>query len=198
MKKEVVDLDTMRAETAALIARIDLGLVSKFGEVIFSAAESGKTVYAIGNGGSAALASHFVTDLLHISQSKSTNLRLKAHALASDDSMITAFANDYGYEEIFSRQLEVLSEAGDVIVAVSTSGKSRNILTALAAPRTARSKRLGLTSAQGTEMASLCDHSLLVESDSPYVVETVHVCFTQLVAAAIRSRVNMRAPNLKQ
>jgi D-sedoheptulose 7-phosphate isomerase len=127
----------------------------------------------IGNGGSAADAQHIAAEI--IGRYKQDRPAFAAVALTTDTSALTAIANDYGFEQVFARQVEGLGKRGDVLLAFSTSGRSPNILAAL---RTARARGLvtvGFTGSKGETLGALCDHLLVSPSDDTPIVQQVHL-----------------------
>jgi D-sedoheptulose 7-phosphate isomerase len=137
------------------------------------ALEQGRTIFWCGNGGSAAESSHLAVEL--IGRFKNDRRPLSSISLNSDTSAITCIANDFGYDEIFARQLEGLANQGDVLVVLSTSGKSENILRALR-----KAKELGVTSIAllgkgGGEAASLASHAIIVKSSETARIQEMHL-----------------------
>ena len=137
------------------------------------ALEQGKTIFWCGNGGSAAESSHLTVEL--IGRFKNNRRPLPSISLNSDTSAITCIANDFGYDEIFARQLEGLAKEGDVLVVLSTSGKSENILRALR-----KAKELGVTSIAllgkgGGEAANLASHTIIIESSETARIQEIHL-----------------------
>jgi D-sedoheptulose 7-phosphate isomerase len=133
----------------------------------------GKTIFWCGNGGSASESSHLAVEL--IGRFKNNRRPLPSVSLNSDTSAITCIANDFGYDEIFSRQLEGLAKPGDVLVVLSTSGKSENILRALR-----KSKDLGVISIAllgkgGGPAANLANHSIIIESSETARIQELHL-----------------------
>jgi D-sedoheptulose 7-phosphate isomerase len=127
----------------------------------------------IGNGGSAADAQHIAAEI--VGRYKQDRPAYAAIALTTDTSALTAVANDYGFEQVFVRQVEGIGQRGDVLLALSTSGRSPNILAAL---RTARQRGLvtiGFTGSKGEALSSLCDHLLAAPSDDTPVVQQIHL-----------------------
>jgi phosphoheptose isomerase len=148
---------------------------------IEKAAVSGKTVYAAGNGGSAAIAGHLCCDW-----SKGTFFRglppLKAHSLAANTALLTAVINDFGVEEAFAYQIEIFGTPGDVVVLISSSGDSPNILEAA---RRARSKgivTIGMTGFKGGKLLDLVDVKLYVPASNYGVVEDAHQSLMHVMA----------------
>ena len=140
---------------------------------IIGALASGNKLLLIGNGGSAADAQHIAAEI--VGRYKQHRPAHAAIALTTDTSALTAIANDYGFEQVFARQIEGLGQRGDVLLALSTSGRSPNILAAL---RTARQRGLvtiGFTGMGGETLGALCDHLLLSPSDDTPVIQQIHL-----------------------
>jgi len=170
-----------------VLARLDHETVDRMVEVIWRGFEEGRTLFLFGNGGSAALASHFACDI-----GKGTiagrSKRLKAMALTDNLALITAWANDKAYEEIFSEQLESLAEQGDIALAISGSGNSPNVVRGLEAARRLGLRTLVLTGFAGGRAKMLADLCLIVPSDSMQHIEDAHLCATHAIFLAIRQR----------
>ena len=132
----------------------------------------GRKVLAFGNGGSAGDAQHFVTEL--VGRFERRRRAVAAVALTADSSVITAVANDYGYEHVFTRQVEALGVAGDVCVGISTSGRSRNVEGALAAARGLGLTTIAVTGRDGGSIAAHADISVNVADESTARVQEVH------------------------
>ncbi|MBM3214415.1 SIS domain-containing protein, partial [Candidatus Poribacteria bacterium] len=130
--------------------------------LIESYASGGKTVF-LGNGGSAADAQHLAGEL--VGRFLRERRALPAIALTANSSTVTAIANDYGYDDVFARQVEAWVEARDVLVAISTSGNSPNVLRAVEAARARGARAIGMTGRTGGKLAELCDIVLTVPSD---------------------------------
>jgi D-sedoheptulose 7-phosphate isomerase len=159
---ERADSDVALLATARAIAAAMIG-----------ALRSGNKILLIGNGGSAADAQHIAAEI--IGRYKQDRPAFAAVALTTDTSALTAIANDYGFEQVFARQVEGLGKRGDVLLAFSTSGRSPNILAAL---RTARARGLvtvGFTGSKGETLGALCDHLLVSPSDDTPIVQQVHL-----------------------
>jgi D-sedoheptulose 7-phosphate isomerase len=140
---------------------------------IIGALASGNKLLLIGNGGSAADAQHIAAEI--VGRYKQHRPAWAAIALTTDTSALTAIANDYGFEQVFARQVEGLGRRGDVLLALSTSGRSPNILAAL---RTARQRGLvtiGFTGTGGETLGALCDHLFLSPSDDTPVIQQIHL-----------------------
>lgn len=142
----------------------------------------GHKVMACGNGGSAASAQHFVAEL--VCRFHRNRQALAGVALTADTATLTAIGNDYGYEKLFARQIEALGVAGDVLVAISTSGNSANVVAAALAAREAGCGVVVLTGADGGALAPLADVTLRVPSRVVARIQEVHdVCIHVLAEA---------------
>jgi D-sedoheptulose 7-phosphate isomerase len=135
---------------------------------IADALRSGHKILIMGNGGSAADAQHFAAEL--VGRFLLERKALPAIALTTDTSILTAVGNDYGFDEIFKRQVEALAQPGDVVIGISTSGKSNNVFHALTAANKVGCKTIGLLGRDGGNIAGLCDIDLTVPIQyTPYI-----------------------------
>lgn len=136
--------------------------------------EDGGTIYLMGNGGSAADSQHLAAEL--VGRYEGVDRRgLAAVALTTDTSVLTSVGNDLGFEAIFARQIEALCGPGDVVVAISTSGNSPNILAAVSAARALGVFSIGLCGGDGGDLARAADLSIVVPSRSPARVQEAHI-----------------------
>lgn len=166
--KAITDhLDVVKAITVQqeLLEQIALCMVE-------SLAAGGKVLWC-GNGGSAADAQHLAAEI--VGRFRRERKALASVALTTDTSILTAVANDYGYEAVFSRQVESLGNPGDVLVGISTSGNSPNVVRALEAARSQGLKTIGFTGDGGSGMAALCDHLFAVPSRDTARVQEAHI-----------------------
>jgi len=170
-----------------VLARLDHAIVDRMVEVVWRGYQEGRTLFLFGNGGSAALASHFACDI-----GKGTiagkRKRLKTVALTDNVALITAWANDKAYDAIFAEQLESLAEKGDIALAISGSGNSPNVIRGLETARRIGAETLLLTGFEGGRAKSLSDLCLVVPSDSMQLIEDAHLCATHAIFLAIRQR----------
>jgi D-sedoheptulose 7-phosphate isomerase len=138
---------------------------------IVAALKQGHKVLIMGNGGSAADAQHFAAEL--VGRFLLERKALPAIALTTDSSILTAVGNDYGFDEIFKRQVEALAQPGDVVIGISTSGLSNNVFHALTAANQVGCKTIGLLGRDGGNIAGLCDIDLTVPVEyTPYIQGT--------------------------
>ena len=166
--------DFIRKNTSILI---DLA------EYISKAFKNDKKLMLCGNGGSAADAQHIAAEF--VNRFQLDRHPLPAMALTTDTSIITSVANDYGYEEVFSKQIQALGVEGDILLAISTSGNSKNILSAI---RTAKEKHLytvGLIGGDGGEMVTLVDLSLVVKSKQTPRVQEAHILTGHIICELV-------------
>lgn len=166
--------------------------VLEFADVIAQALEEGHKLLVAGNGGSAGDAQHIAGEF--VSRLFFDRAPLPAIALTTDTSVITAIGNDYGYEKIFERQVLGLGSPGDVFLAISTSGKSPNVLRGLEAARSRGIITLGFTGAFAGPMGSLCDHILCAPSARTSVIQQIHIVAAHLVCGLVEKRIFARQP----
>jgi D-sedoheptulose 7-phosphate isomerase len=167
-------------------AALDTGLLDiarKIADVSVSALRSGNKLLLAGNGGSAADAQHIAAEI--VGRYKKDRPAYAAIALTTDTSALTAIGNDYGFEQIFARQVEGLGRRGDVLLVFSTSGRSANILAALKVARQQGLVTVGFTGSKGTDMAAFCDHLLVAPSDETAVIQQIHLTFAHGICDVI-------------
>jgi D-sedoheptulose 7-phosphate isomerase len=165
------------------------GLAVPFGRTLGlweATVRAGGKLLFFGNGGSAADAQHLATELVVRYQAERP--AIGAIALATDTSVLTASANDLGYEHVFSRQIEALGRPGDVAVGISTSGRSPNVLAGLAAARARSLRTVGLTGAESAAMQGLCDVLLRVPSRITARIQEMHIFLGHLLCKALEQR----------
>ena len=155
-------------------------------EVTATALDKGHKLLLAGNGGSAADAQHLAGEML--SRLYYDRAPAAAIALTTDTSVLTAIGNDYGYERLFERQILGLGCAGDVFFAISTSGRSANILRAIDAARQKRILTVGFTGRTGGEMSSRCDLCLHAPSDSTPLIQQIHITAGHVICGLVEER----------
>lgn len=155
-------------------------------ELLVTALAGGKKILIAGNGGSAADAQHFAAEL--VGRFLKERRALPAIALTTDSSILSAVANDYGFEQVFARQVEALASAGDVVIGISTSGNSTNILTALASARLSGCVTIALLGRDGGVIAPCVDLPLIVNcSETPHIQEA-HVTIIHLLCLLVEEK----------
>ena len=167
-------------------AALDAGLLKtarEIADVITGALRAGNKLLIVGNGGSAADAQHIAAEI--VGRYKQDRPSYAAIALTTDTSALTAIGNDYGFEQVFARQVEGLGRRGDVLLALTTSGRSPNILAALKYARQRGLITVGFTGAKGTALGPLCDHLLVAPSDDTAVVQQIHLTLAHGICETI-------------
>jgi D-sedoheptulose 7-phosphate isomerase len=167
------------------------GQVEALARLFAEAAARGRTIFFCGNGGSAAEAQHFAAEL--VGRYRRDRRGLPAVALTTDSSILTAVGNDFGFASVFARQVEALGRRGDLLVALTTSGRSPNILGAIRAARKKGMRVAGMTGETGSAFARRCDACLVVPSrDTPSIQEmhlvVGHLCCERAETAAMKRR----------
>jgi len=162
---------------------LDAGAIVRAAEVMRDAVLAGKKVLLCGNGGSAADAQHIAAEL--VGRFVLERRPLAAIALTTDTSALTAIANDYGYDHVFSRQVEALGAEGDVLVAITTSGTSKNVVAAVAAARARGMKVIGLTGGKGAGFVAGCDAGVAVPSTVTARIQECHITIGHLLCEAV-------------
>lgn len=152
--------------------------------------QSGGTLFFCGNGGSAADAQHIAAEF--VGRFLRERRPLPAVALTCNTSILTAIGNDYDFSEVFSRQVKAQVRANDVVVGISTSGRSANVLKALVAARELGATTIGFTGAGGTELGKLCDECLLAPSESTPRIQEAHLLAWHLICDAVESGIVSR------
>jgi D-sedoheptulose 7-phosphate isomerase len=173
------------AESAAVLATVverDAALIERMARLVATTVSRGRTVFFVGNGGSAAEAQHLAAELVvRFARNRGP---LPAIALTTDTSVLTATGNDYGFDQIFARSVSALGRRGDLLVALTTSGRSRNVLAAVAAARGRGMRVLGMTGAAGRAFARRCDLCLVVPSRVTARIQEVHLLAGHLCCEA--------------
>lgn len=166
-----------------VLQKISRAEIGRFIATLLDARARGATVFFIGNGGSAATASHFANDLAYGTNEYQQPFRVLS--LTDNVPVLTALGNDFGYEDIFVRQLRVLGKKGDVLVAISASGNSPNLLKAMEFAREAGIKTVALTAFDGGKMKLMADQGIHVPTDSKEYgpAEDAHMVLDHLVGA---------------
>jgi D-sedoheptulose 7-phosphate isomerase len=182
----VSDIQRLVADSVELKQRFfgaSAALLLEVGERMAACVRAGGRVLAFGNGGSAADAQHFVAEL--VGRFGREREAFSAIALTTDPSVVTALANDMGYAAVFRRQVEAHGRPGDVALAISTSGRSPNVLEALRAARARGLVCVGLTGEGGGEVASLAHHLIAVPHPDTQRVQEVHAMVLHVLAQVV-------------
>jgi D-sedoheptulose 7-phosphate isomerase len=178
-KKLVEGIAVLRAVSADSALHV---VLNEAAEKTASALKSGHKLMVAGNGGSAADAQHLVTEF--VSRLCDDRPAMRAVALTTNSSILTAVGNDYGYERVFSRQIEALGQAGDVFMGISTSGTSPNVLRALELSRQMGIVTIGLCGTGGG-MPPLCDYCIRIPSDVTMYIQQAHLALEHIFCAIV-------------
>lgn len=184
----------MKDHVADYLARLSRSLdgistndITDMGEILYRAYHIGAQVFVLGNGGSASTASHMAADLAKNTIGPHMR-RFRILSLNDNIPLLTALANDEGYENIFSEQLENLIQPGDVLVAISASGNSENVLRAVRYANSRQAQTIGLLGFDGGEASGLVDKAVLVHSTDYGVIEDAHLVLNHILVEYFRNR----------
>ena len=165
--------------------------IEKVANVFISCLEKGGTIFWCGNGGSASDSQHLAGEL--VGRFVGERRPLKSIALTADSAVMTCIVNDYGYEHIFSRQVEALGSKGDVLVGISTSGNSKNVLNAFEVAKNKGVRTIGLLGKAGGMAKNLVDESIIVSSNSTARVQEMHILVGHILCDLIEGGLNLKA-----
>jgi len=185
--KRVEDILRRSAATHSAAAERLPGQVAGVADLVSAALEGGGKVLLCGNGGSAADAQHLAAELQ--GRLRRERRGLAALALTVNPSTLTAVSNDYGYEMVFARQVEALGRPGDVLVGISTSGASANVVKALKVARSAGMSTVGLMGERGGPMCEHCDHVIMAPSADTQRIQEIHIAVGHAICELVESRV---------
>ena len=157
--------------------------IEKIAQVMIEALRGGGKILLCGNGGSAADSQHFAAEM--VGRFKINRPAIPAVALSTDTSVLTCVANDFSFEEIFSRQVEALAAPGDVCVGISTSGSSPNVLAAIKVAKEKGLKTVGFTKTGGEKLMEMCDVTLLVPADTTDRIQEYHELAIHIICGLI-------------
>lgn len=177
-----------------LLEDLDNGELQAVVQAFWDARANGKTIFFIGNGGSAATASHFSQDLAEVGRKAKAPL-FRTLSLTDNTAYITAMGNDYGFETVFSRQVEQMFHEGDVLVSISASGNSKNVIRAVEAAKERKGVNIGIVGFDGGELKRICDQCIHVKSIKGEYgpVEDVHMILDHLVTTYLHEKLAGRA-----
>ena len=186
-KAEFAEHHDVARRTEAALSKAFAGLVT----ACVTSIRGGGKILLFGNGGSAGDAQHLATELTI--RYKKNRAPIAALALTTYSSALTAAGNDIGFEQIFARQIAALGKAGDVAIAISTSGKSPNVIAALRQAKAMRLVTAALGGMGGGDMAGLADHLLVVPSDTTARIQEMHITLGQMLCGALEIELGLTA-----
>ncbi|MBI2135306.1 SIS domain-containing protein [Candidatus Woesearchaeota archaeon] len=170
----------------------DLSELNKIIDILEDARRKGKQIFVMGNGGSASIASHFATDLGKgtVKDFNDDNeKRFRIISLADNIPLMTAYSNDLGYEHVFSEQLKNLVQEGDIVIGISSSGKSRNVINAINLAKKMKAKTIGLVGFDGGQLKNMVDFKILVKKNDYGMVEDAHSMIQHLICSILKERI---------
>ncbi len=159
--------------------------INNSANIMINALKNGKKIMFCGNGGSAADSQHLAAEL--VGRYRKDRDPIAAVALTTDTSSITAISNDYSYDKIFSRQIKAIGKEGDVLYAISTSGRSLNVIEGVKAAKLMKIKVIGVTGNQVGPMNDICDELISVPSDRPDRIQEMHIAVGQIICEIIEN-----------
>ncbi|MCT7531721.1 D-sedoheptulose 7-phosphate isomerase [Aliarcobacter cryaerophilus] len=183
MKNAIIKEFLAHQETIAKVIETMQEPLLEASKLAVETLRNGNKILLCGNGGSAADAQHIAAELT--GRYKTERRGLPGIALTTDTSALTAIGNDYGYDRVFDRQVEALANKGDLLIGISTSGNSKNVINALKVAREMGCKTLGLTGRDGGAMNELCDINLVVPSNDTPRIQEMHILFAHTICQII-------------
>ncbi len=188
VRPDLIASHLARSQAAMQRAADDAAMLESANRIaakIIAALRGGNKLLIVGNGGSAADAQHIAAEI--VGRYKQERPAYAAIALTTDTSALTAIGNDYGFEHVFARQVEGLGARGDVLLAISTSGRSPSILNALRKARERGLVTVGLTGSRGLAMGQLCDELLVAPSDDTPLIQQIHLATAHGICETIEA-----------
>ena len=154
-------------------------------QIVFDALKAGRRIYLCGNGGSAADSQHLAAEF--IGRFQKERAAWPAEALSTNTSILTALGNDYSFDIVFSRQVEAMVQPGDVLIGITTSGNSPNVINAVQAARAKGAKTLGLAGRDGGALKSACDECFVVPAQATCRIQEVHIAVGHVICDLVES-----------
>jgi D-sedoheptulose 7-phosphate isomerase len=184
--------------TQRALESVDEGEIERFIDALYDAYDRGATIFVIGNGGSAANASHFAQDLAKgTCQDMGQEKRIRALSLADNTAFISALGNDEGYDQIFVQQLRTFCRPGDMVVAISGSGNSPNVLRTIEYANANGLKTWGITGFNGGKLREMADACVHVPLNDMCTAESIHSVVLHWVVICLKERIAQPTPVLK-
>jgi D-sedoheptulose 7-phosphate isomerase len=187
------DIERYWHDLGQVAGAMPLDLLESAAEVLLACHRRGGTVFVLGNGGSAATASHFVCDLAKGTRTDGLPA-FRVVSLTDNMPLMTAWANDTSYDRVFAEQLSALVRPGDVVVAISASGNSPNVLAATRVARQLGAATIALTGQSGGRLGRLAELTIQVPARSVEQVEDAHLAIAHSLCVALRARLRTTAP----
>lgn len=176
-------------QTIDKVRKMPVEPIEKIGKVLADTLKNEGTIFWCGNGGSASDSQHLAAEL--VGRFKNNRKALRSIALTTDTSVLTCIANDYCYDDIFSRQVEALARKGDVVIGISTSGNSENVLRAFKAAQEMGLKTVALLGKDGGEINDLADNALVIPSNSTARIQEMHILIGHILCEIIEQELGL-------
>lgn len=183
MKKDIEILIEKSIAAKEALLKGQLENIEKAAKAVIEALKDGKKLLVFGNGGSAADSQHMAAEL--VGRFKTERKALPVIALTTNTSTLTAIANDYGYDQVFSRQVEALGLKGDIALGISTSGNSKNVIDALKKARSIGMKTIALSGGDGGNIAREADISIVVTTKDTPAIQESHILIIHIICALV-------------
>lgn len=183
MKETIRNHFARHIQTAEKVSSELTDAIEQIARLLIEALENGHTVFLCGNGGSAADAQHIATEIT--GRFMRERRAMPAVALTTDTSALTAIGNDFGFEQIFARQVEALARPGDVLIGITTSGNSPNVLEALRAAEECQCVTVALTGRDGGRARDLANHAIVIPSDYTPFIQEMHITIAHILCELI-------------
>ena len=194
MKKNIYDKYLFKTfeEHSRVLKKTQLAIkngIKLSSEIIFKSLKKGGTIFWCGNGGSAADSQHIAAEF--VGRFKKNRKPLRSIALTTDTSILTCVSNDYSFEEVFSRQIDALGRKGDVLVAISTSGNSRNVKRAIIQAQKMGLKTIGLLGKNGGTCKNYVDVPLIIPSNNTARIQEIHILIEHLLCEIMEHKLGL-------
>ncbi len=183
MKRVIESEFNSHLETIKKVIETMAEPLEKASQIAIDTLKNGNKILIFGNGGSAADAQHIAAELT--GRYKTERCGLPGIALTTDTSALTAIGNDYGYDRVFDRQVESLAQKGDLLIGISTSGNSKNVINAFTIAKEMECKIIGFSGRDGGEMNNYCDINLVVPSNDTPRIQEMHILFGHTICQLI-------------
>ena len=189
MQEKIIDLinDSIRNFSNISNDEHMISLIVQISDIIISALDNENKLLLCGNGGSAADAQHIAAELS--GRFEMDRKALNAQALHVNSSYLTAVANDYGFEDVYSRMIEASAKSGDVLIALSTSGNSKNVINAIKKANQMEMVTIGFSGNDGGNMKDLCKFNLIIPSDNTARIQEAHILVGHIICKLIEQKI---------
>lgn len=189
MQEKIIDLINESIRNFSNISNDEhlISLIDQISDIIITALDNENKLLLCGNGGSAADAQHIAAELS--GRFEMDRKALNAQALHVNSSYLTAVANDYGFEDVYSRMIEASAKSGDVLIALSTSGNSKNVINAIKKANQMQMVTIGFSGNDGGNMKDLCKYNLIIPSDNTARIQEAHILVGHIICKLIEQKI---------